>query len=868
MFSIIMPVWNRADFICRSIESVIGQTYKEYELLIIDDGSEDNLEEIIRPYLNEKIVYHKIEHSGVSAARNYALKKAKYPFIAYLDSDNVWHPAYLGKMFQALNGKEKKYHVAYCRANRFRKNSSTSQFEPGDTIGDSFSISKLLDANYIDLNTFVHSKKIIEHIGPFDENLKRLVDWDLIIRATSLYDPVFVPEILVDYYYCQADNALSLTEDYGNANQTIQQKYSNLHEPVTLNHDGMIYSWQGLPEKKYLNWIRVNRWNFNTDEYFSWGYPYMLQIEPTNTCNLKCTLCPIGRNELNRKARHMSLAEFKSIVDDMKDYLLFLVLWDWGEPFMNPEFPEMISYAAQYGIKTVTSTNAHFLNNTEYVKRILTSGLTTLIVAFDSINEKNYELYRKRGDLEKVISGVKNVVKLKEQLGSDTIINLRTVVMRQNEHELKKIEKFARKTGVDRFTLKTLNTGSDIDSDLMPENSKYNRFEYKPGTKERIRIDQKCGRPWIMANIFSNGDIVPCCYDFSAKIKLGNVIEHPFSELWNGEKYRKFRERLYHKKESIELCNNCYVNYKMAENGWIPKSIDFKENSMMPLKEKIKNTLRPTPIWPVLRFGKRTVLAGLELLKKSKQPLNAVQDIHTGTIQFLPSQTSNIKLPIENEVADGWKSYGIFNGQTRNAKNLACHVSQLSPSKSPHQLHSHEEEEILVVLSGEAELVIGDSHGQREKSQSLAAGSFVYYPAWHNHTIQNRANEDTAYLMFKWLSDEKKGTQKLDMKVVELPQNLEPNLHYENFDTAMLLNSGTSYLSKLHSHITTLEPGCGYPPHADEYEVCIVVLSGRVLTLDQEVGENGVIFYAAGEPHGIKNIGAVPAKYLVFEFHK
>ncbi len=141
MFSIIMPAWNRADFICRSIESVIGQTCQEYELLIVDDGSEDNLEKAIHPYLNEKIIYYRIEHSGVSAARNYALKKAKYPFIAYLDTDNIWHPEYLKKMHKELNGDDKKNHAAYCLANFYQK-TSENKFELGGTIGKPFSFSK------------------------------------------------------------------------------------------------------------------------------------------------------------------------------------------------------------------------------------------------------------------------------------------------------------------------------------------------------------------------------------------------------------------------------------------------------------------------------------------------------------------------------------------------------------------------------------------------------------------------------------------------------------------------------------------------------------------------------------------------------
>lgn len=65
-----------------------------------------------------------------------------------------------------------------------------------------------------------------------------------------------------------------------------------------------------------------------------------------------------------------------------------------------------------------------------------------------------------------------------------------------------------------------------------------------------------------------------------------------------------------------------------------------------------------------------------------------------------------------------------------------------------------------------------------------------------------------------------------------------------------MIDGGTQYLRKLHSHITTLQPGSGYPPHEDAYDVAILVLRGSVETLGQRVGPNSVIFYAAGEPHG------------------
>ena len=83
----------------------------------------------------------------------------------------------------------------------------------------------------------------------------------------------------------------------------------------------------------------------------------------------------------------------------------------------------------------------------------------------------------------------------------------------------------------------------------------------------------------------------------------------------------------------------------------------------------------------------------------------------------------------------------------------------------------------------------------------------------------------------------------------------------------LLFEAPTGYLGKLHSHVTVLEPGDGYPPHTDAYDVAIVVLAGEVETIGARAEPYDVIYYAAGEAHGMQNVGDVAARYVVFEFH-
>ncbi len=615
-FSIIMPVWNRAVIIKQAIESVLTQTFKDYELLIIDDGSEDNLDEVVQPYLSKHIIYHKIPHDGANAARNFGIKNAEGVFIGYLDSDNRWHPDFLLKMHKALNHWGLRKEAAYCRYNFHKKNPEDETHHFDLIKGHKFNFEELLRGNYIDINTFVHSKQCVEKVGLFDEKLKRLTDWDFIIRVTSRYKPVFVKEALVDYYLNTTPNTITLTEDHQSPNNIIRKRYMKHDRSAFLCHDAIGYKWENVPDEKYVNW-REMTWpdGFNTADFTVRGFPYMLQIEPTNICNLSCPFCPAAADkyELNRERRHMRFEEFKSIIDDMQTYLLFVVLWNWGEPFINPELPAMIRYASERGIKVVTSTNAHFLQEKEYVEEILRSGLATLIVAIDSLHEENYKAFRKGGNLTRAISGLKFLLELKKQIKSETLVNMRMVITKHNEHELPQMKNLAQKLRVDKFTVKTVYPTCGLKSNdemITPNNPEYRRYVYKPGTYERIRIDVPCEKIWHISTILSNGDVVPCCYDFSAEKKVGNVFEKPFREIWNSPAYGELRRIILYEKDSVPICRECTINYKFSEGGFIPEAHDFnvgvKERAIYSAKRFAKVVL-PEKVVEIIREQKKTL---------------------------------------------------------------------------------------------------------------------------------------------------------------------------------------------------------------------------------------------------------------------
>jgi len=289
-----------------------------------------------------------------------------------------------------------------------------------------------------------------------------------------------------------------------------------------------------------------------------------------------------------------------------------------------------------------------------------------------------------------------------------------------------------------------------------------------------------------------------------------------------------------------------------------------------------------TPDTPI-RIPDVSFMRGPFRFRKSPKPLCImVSGTDTGSINRIvapPSSTGNgqielstfigvLNLPLKEDTQNGWKPYHLFRGMTPNLSRLSCHVSVLSPGITPHPPHKHADEEILIMLSGEASLVIVDKKPAiGEKTQLLRPGSFVYYPANQLHTIRNSGPKPATYLMFKWHSTDARNAPALETSIFEY-QKSASRFEGEGLSTSVVFQSGTYYLRKLHCHFSTLPPGAGYPPHIDAHDVAILVLSGTVETLGEQVGPYSVIFYAAGQSHGMKNTGDTVATYIVFEFHR
>lgn len=291
-----------------------------------------------------------------------------------------------------------------------------------------------------------------------------------------------------------------------------------------------------------------------------WGLPVSISIEPTTACNLRCPECPSGLRAFTRPTGNLKADFFRNTIDELQRELIFLIFYFQGEPYINPGFLEMVRYAHEKGLYTITSTNGHFLSR-ENARKTIESGLDRLIISIDGTTQEVYEQYRRGGRLETVLQGARNMVEMKRQLRSRTPhLIFQFLVVRPNEHQIPEVYRLAREIGVDEVKLKTAQVYDYKNGNpLIPINEQYARYRRQADGSYRVKnkLLNHCWKLWHACVITWDGLVVPCCFDKDATHQLGDLRRQNFKELWHGEAYRGFRQRLLKGRSQIDICTNC-----------------------------------------------------------------------------------------------------------------------------------------------------------------------------------------------------------------------------------------------------------------------------------------------------------------------
>jgi radical SAM protein with 4Fe4S-binding SPASM domain len=290
------------------------------------------------------------------------------------------------------------------------------------------------------------------------------------------------------------------------------------------------------------------------------GLPISLSVEPTTACNLRCPECPSGLRAFSRPTGKLPMDLYRQVIDELQETLLYLLLYFQGEPYLHPQFLELVEYASQKNIYIATSTNAHFLHD-EAARQTVASGLDRLIISIDGTTQETYQSYRIGGKLDKVLEGANNMVRWKRKLRSRTPhIIFQFLVVRPNEHQIDEVKQLAKQIGVDEVRFKTAQIYDyQQGSPLIPTQEKYARYRQQTDGSYAIKnkLLDHCWKMWHSCVMTWDGRIVPCCFDKDAHHVLGSVQESSFREVWHGEAYRQFRSQLLKSRQQIDICQNC-----------------------------------------------------------------------------------------------------------------------------------------------------------------------------------------------------------------------------------------------------------------------------------------------------------------------
>ncbi len=251
--SVIIPTYNYGKYIEKAIDSVFAQTYRDFEIIVVDDGSTDNTREIIETRYKDKVRYFYQKNKGAPAARNKGIKESRGEYLAFLDADDWFAPENLKYKVKVLDNNtdigwiysdwyyiDEKGEIIDKASNRYSFHDRKLE---GDISSELFS-----GGNYITTDSVLLRKQCFEKVGGFDEILPAFQDYELWLRVSLCFEVNFINEVLV-YYLVHPNSISSQKINHSKASIEIAKK----HETVFIQKLGKI-RWKRLKADKYNHW--------------------------------------------------------------------------------------------------------------------------------------------------------------------------------------------------------------------------------------------------------------------------------------------------------------------------------------------------------------------------------------------------------------------------------------------------------------------------------------------------------------------------------------------------------------------------------------------------------------------------------------
>jgi MoaA/NifB/PqqE/SkfB family radical SAM enzyme len=295
------------------------------------------------------------------------------------------------------------------------------------------------------------------------------------------------------------------------------------------------------------------------------SYPSAYGIDIGNFCNLKCPLCPTGKNNPNRKKKFMFFDEYKTIFDKIKKYAFVVNLYNWGEPFLNKDILKIIEYTKKNKVGVLLSTNLNYMTD-EIIDSIIKLKLDKIVISLDGVSQETYGAYRKGGDFNKVMENLKKIIKRKKELNSKyPRIVWQYLISKKNEKDVGKAKELSKELGIKinflymRTSQLIKKKGEKINEELVKEWVSENFKGTSEEASSTINTKGVCSYPFKYLFVNPEGTTSPCCALYDQKTDFGDLLKTDLKELWNNKKYVSARSRFSKKKPKEKVFTICDI---------------------------------------------------------------------------------------------------------------------------------------------------------------------------------------------------------------------------------------------------------------------------------------------------------------------
>lgn len=306
--------------------------------------------------------------------------------------------------------------------------------------------------------------------------------------------------------------------------------------------------------------------------------PYLLIIDPCNYCNLRCPLCPTGTGDLGRRQSMLSLDHFKAYFDPLADHLFEAYLHNWGESLLNKQVYDMIAYAQSRNVGTNLSTNLSETTSAD-LDALLDSGLEYLVVSLDGASAESYSKYRVRGNFDKVVANLNELLRRRRQRRLTTPrVEWQFIVMKTNEHEIELAERMAGQIGVDRLRFIPVGMPYNVPDRQAVAAQWYpvtvQGRSHSPGDVElqygQANKPSPCFYLYRSMVVNADGGVSPCCVVFKESSDFARLPVSSIRSLWNNDYYQSARAQFSSRNAPRvvpTICDGCDIFAKYPKPG-------------------------------------------------------------------------------------------------------------------------------------------------------------------------------------------------------------------------------------------------------------------------------------------------------------